>query len=195
MLLLGLTLFTQLNRKKKAIGGKILSVVLIMVISVGTYYIGKANGALDKITGGNYKIDNMVVAVLKDDPAKDIKDTENYTFGVQYKMGRTDMEAAIQMVSEELGKDITVVEYQDLQEQAEALHDKKVMRLFTMKVIQIIFLSHLQDIKRVFVLFMSTRLRKNLPARRWIRAYRIHSVCISVVLMCMGILNRQAEVM
>ena len=55
----------------------------------------------------------------------DIKDTENYTFGVQYKMGRTDMEAAIQMVSEELGKDITVVEYQDLQEQAEALHDKK----------------------------------------------------------------------
>ena len=30
------------------------------------------------------------------------------------------------MVSEELGKDITVVEYQDLQEQAEALHDKKV---------------------------------------------------------------------
>ena len=126
LLLLGLTLFTQLNRKKKAIGGKILSVVLIMVISVGTYYIGKANGALDKITGGNYKIDNMVVAVLKDDPAKDIKDTENYTFGVQYKMGRTDMEAAIQMVSEELGKDITVVEYQDLQEQAEALHDKKV---------------------------------------------------------------------
>ena len=65
---------------------------------------------MDKITGGNYKIDNMVVAVLKDDPAKDIKDTENYTFGVQYKMGRTDMEAAIQMVSEELGKDITVVE-------------------------------------------------------------------------------------
>ena len=63
---------------------------------------------MDKITGGNYKIDNMVVAVLKDDPAKDIKDTENYTFGVQYKMGRTDMEAAIQMVSEELGKYFTL---------------------------------------------------------------------------------------
>ena len=75
---------------------------------------------------------------------------------------------------------------QDLQEQAEALHDKKVDAIIYNEVIQIIFLSHLQDIKRVFVLFMSTRLRKNLPARRWIRAYRIHSVCISVVLMCMG---------
>lgn len=126
LLLFGLTLFTQLNRRKKAIGGKILSGILIVVISFSTFYIGKANGALEKISGGNYKIDNMVVAVLKDDPAKDIEDTKNYTFGVQYKMGRSDMEAAVQMVSEELGTDIDVVEYEDLQKQAEALHDKKV---------------------------------------------------------------------
>ena len=126
LLLFGLTLFTQLNRRKKAIGGKILSGILIVVISFSTFYIGKANGALEKISGGNYKIDNMVVAVLKDDPAKDIEDTKNYTFGVQYKMGRSDMEAAVQMVSEKLGTDIDVVEYEDLQKQAEALHDKKV---------------------------------------------------------------------
>lgn len=125
LLLFGLTLFTQLNRRKKAIGGKILSGILIVVISFSTFYIGKANGALEKISGGNYKIDNMVVAVLKDDPAKDIEDTKNYTFGVQYKMGRSDMEAAVQMVSEKLGTDIDVVEYEDLQKQAEALHDKK----------------------------------------------------------------------
>lgn len=125
-LLFGLTLFTQLNRKKKAIGGKILSVLLIGVISFGTFYIGKANGALNKITGGNYKIDNMVVAVLKEDTAKDIKDTRGYTFGVQYKMGKSDMQAAIQMVSEELGEEIEVVEFEDLHGQAKALHDKDV---------------------------------------------------------------------
>lgn len=124
--LFGLTLYTQLNRKKKAIGGKILSVLLIAAISFGTFYIGKANGALSKITGGNYKIDNMVVAVLKEDSAKDIKDTDGYTFGVQYKMGRADMQAAIQMVSEELGQEIDVVEFEDLHEQARALHDKEV---------------------------------------------------------------------
>lgn len=125
-LLFGLTLFTQLNRKKKAIGGKILSVLLIGVISFGTFYIGKANGALNKITGGNYKIDNMVVAVLKEDTAKDIKDTSGYTFGIQYNMGKSDMQAAIQMVSDELGEEITVVEFEDLHEQAKALHDKDV---------------------------------------------------------------------
>lgn len=124
--LFGLTLYTQLNRKKKAIGGKILSVLLIAAISFGTFYIGKANGALSKITGGNYKIDNMVVAVLKEDSAKDIKDTDGYTFGVQYKMGKADMQAAIQMVSEELGQEIDVVEFEDLHEQARALHDKEV---------------------------------------------------------------------
>lgn len=126
LVLFGITLFTQLNRRKKAIGGKLLSGVLIAVISFSTFYIGKANGALDKITGGNYKIDNMVVAVLKEDPAKVIEDTKDYTFGVQYKMGRSDMEAAVQMISEELGTDIEVVEYEDFQKQAEALHDKEV---------------------------------------------------------------------
>ncbi len=126
LVLFGITLFTQLNRRKKAIGGKLLSGVLIAVISFSTFYIGKANGALDKITGGNYKIDNMVVAVLKEDPAKVIEDTKDYTFGVQYKMGRSDMEAAVQMISEGLGTDIEVVEYEDFQKQAEALHDKEV---------------------------------------------------------------------
>lgn len=126
LLLFGITLFTQLNRKKKAIGGKLLSIILIAAISFGTFYIGKANGALNKITGGNYKIDNMVVAVLKEDSAKDIKDTSGYTFGVQYKMGKADMQTAIQMVSDELGEEIQVVEFEDLHAEAEALHDQKV---------------------------------------------------------------------
>lgn len=126
LLLFGITLFTQLNRKKKAIGGKLLSIILIAAISFGTFYIGKANGALNKITGGNYKIDNMVVAVLKEDSAKDIKDTSGYTFGVQYKMGKADMQTAIQMVSDELGEEIKVVEFEDLHAEAEALHDQEV---------------------------------------------------------------------
>lgn len=119
-------LFSQLRKKGKAIVGKLVSILLIVTLSFGTYYIGKANGALDQITGGSYKVDNMVVAVLKDDPAESIEDAKSYTFGVQYKMGKADMEAAVSYIQEELGTDIELKEYEDIQKQAEALHDGEV---------------------------------------------------------------------
>lgn len=117
---------TQTRRNKRAIGGKILSGILIVSLSFGTYYIGKANGALDRITSGGYKIDNMIVAVLKDNPADKISDTKDFTFGVQYKMGENDVVTAIQDINEELGVEIKTVEYADIHEQTQALQDKLV---------------------------------------------------------------------
>ena len=60
---------TQAVRKKKGTMGKIYSLLMIAVLAVGTYYIAKTNNMIAAITSGGSKVDKMVVAVLKDDPA------------------------------------------------------------------------------------------------------------------------------
>ena len=125
--ILFLVTFTMLKRKKgRAIGRKILSIILILAFAIGSYYIGKVNGAMGTVTGGSYKIDNMVVAVLKDDPAETLEDARDYTFGVQYKLGGKDVRNVINLINEELETEINIVEYADMQEQAAALQDGTV---------------------------------------------------------------------
>ena len=88
--------------------GKGLSFFVMLLLLFATYYVGKANGALGKITGGSYKVDNMVVAVLEDDSAEKIDDAASYTFGVQYAMGGEDVRAAVSDINEKLGTEIEI---------------------------------------------------------------------------------------
>ena len=46
------------------------------------------------ITSGGSKVDKMVVAVLKDDPAETLEDASDYEFGVQFNTGAENMKAA-----------------------------------------------------------------------------------------------------
>lgn len=117
---------TQRRQKGKAIPGKILSVIVSVILAVGCYYLGMVNGAFDEVTGGEYKIDNMVVAVLADDPAETIADAKDYSFAVQYAVGTDDMKQVINTINEEVGTEIHTVEYTDIQSQATALHDGAV---------------------------------------------------------------------
>ena len=88
-----ITFTTQAVRKKKGVTGKVYSILLIAVLAVGTYYIAKTNDMIAAITSGGSKVDKMVVAVLKDDPAETL---------------------------DQIG-DISTTEYKSVQEQAEAL--------------------------------------------------------------------------
>lgn len=129
LLLFGITLATQLRKKGRHIGGKIFSFFIMILLLFATYYIGKANGALGKISGGSYKVDNMVVAVLADDGADKIEDAALYTFGVQYAMSGDDVRSAVADINEKLGTEIQTVEYRSLSEQAQALHDGQVQAI------------------------------------------------------------------
>lgn len=120
---------TQQRRRSRAIGGKLFSLLLIVLMVAGTYNIGKLYGAFGKITNGNYKVDNMVVAVLKSDPAKQLSDAKDYKFGVQYTMGAEDVGKAVEHINKKLGTDIELVVYDSVQEQAEALHDGEVQAI------------------------------------------------------------------
>lgn len=130
LLLLFVVVFvSQLNKRGNRTWGKGLSFFVMFLLLFATYYVGKANGALGKITGGSYKVDNMVVAVLEDDSAEKIDDAASYTFGVQYAMGGEDVRAAVSDINEKLGTEIQTVEFANLSEQAEALHNGSIQAI------------------------------------------------------------------
>lgn len=122
-------LVSQLVSKKKAIAGKVLSVLMSIVLVMGSYYIFKTNGTVKAISGGDKKVDKMVVAVLSTDPAESIKDAGSYDFGVQYAMKGDDVKATVESINKEVGGDINAVEYKSLNEQATALHDGDVQAI------------------------------------------------------------------
>lgn len=122
----GLILASQFFSKKNAIGGKVLSVILSLLLLLASYYLFRVNSAIGQISGGEYKLDSMVVAVMADDPAEKIQDAENYQFGVQYQMKGEQIRETVDAINEELGKEISVVEFESLAQQAEALHNGQV---------------------------------------------------------------------
>lgn len=121
-----ITLATQKRHKGRASYGKALSILMVIILGLGTFYLFKMNGAFDKVTGSSYKIDSIVVAVLKDDPAESIADAKDYTFGVQYAVSGDDVKQAVEAINKEIEAEIAVKEYASIQEQATALHAGEV---------------------------------------------------------------------
>ena len=90
-----ITLNSQVARRKKGTFGKVFSLLLTFCLFIGSYYVAEANDMISRITGGNYKVDKMIVAVRADDPAETLEDAADYTFGVQFSKGSDNMQAAV----------------------------------------------------------------------------------------------------
>lgn len=117
---------TQAVRKKKGIAGKIYSLIMVCVLTFGTYNIAEANNMLSMITGGNVRVDKMAVAVRADDSAETIEDAMDYNFGVQFQQGGDNIQTAVTNLQEELGTTLEVTECDSVQDQAQALINGEV---------------------------------------------------------------------
>lgn len=126
LLFWGGILASQFFSKKNAVTGKVISILISILLIVGSYFLFKTSSTVADITGGDYKLDNVVVAVMADDPAENIQDAADYQFGVQYSMKGEQIEATVDAINKELGTEISTTEYQSLAEQAQALHDGEV---------------------------------------------------------------------
>lgn len=122
----GIILASQFFSKKNAIMGKVISIIITVFLIIGSYFLFKTSGTISNITGGEYKLDNVVVAVMKDDPAESIQDAADYTFGVQYQMNGDQIRDTVDAINSELGSEIRTQEYNSLAEQAEALNSGEV---------------------------------------------------------------------
>lgn len=121
-----LILLTQLKAEGHGIAGKLISVFMSAVLVFGSYYVVKANTMVAAISGGDKKVDKVVVAVLKDNPAETIEDAASYSFGVQYAMKGDEIRGTISEINTKLGLEIATVEYNGLSEQAAALQSGEV---------------------------------------------------------------------
>ncbi|MGN0406111.1 MAG: LCP family protein [Bariatricus sp.] len=121
LILLGITLLSQIGAKGKGIGGKIFCIFLCIILAMGSFYIGKINNAFQKITGSNTMTSSMVVAVRQADTAQKLVDTADYTYGVQYATNADQTKSTIKQVEKEIGSDITLQEYTGMIEAAQAL--------------------------------------------------------------------------
>lgn len=117
---------SQKLTKKRGIAGKIISVIMSIVLAFGSFYIFRTNNTVSAVSGGDKKLNQIVVAVRSDDPAETIKDAKDYTFGVQYAMGGEEMTDTVDAINEELGTSIVTAEYQNIREQFIALDNGEV---------------------------------------------------------------------
>ena len=124
----GVILASQFFFKKNAITitGKVFSILISIVLIFLSYYLFKVSGTVSQISGGDYKVDKVVVAVMKDNSAETLEDAKDYTFGVQYKMNGEQIKQTVQAINEELGTEIKTEEYATWEEQIQALYDGKV---------------------------------------------------------------------
>lgn len=126
VILLGITLLTQLGAKGKGVAGKVFCVFICVILGAGSFYIGKVNNAIGKITGASTKTNAMVAVVLKDNKANKITDASDYNFGVQYATGGDQVKSTISEIEKEIGTSIQTTEYSSMLEEAQALYDGKV---------------------------------------------------------------------
>lgn len=120
---------SQVNRKKSGAVGKVFSILMIAGLSVAVFYIAKTTNLVGQIAGNAYKTEKVVVAVLGSDSAETLQDISEYQFGVQFDKGAESMESALTNIQEELGQDIQTVQYNNLEEEADALYSGEVQAI------------------------------------------------------------------
>lgn len=124
--LFGITFGLQYVRNKTKYIGIFLSILIIAGMSVGMFYFMKVNGMLANVGGSTYKTDNMVVVVKKNDPAHNILDARNYRFGYQTAVDQKNNDLMLEDVHKIVGRDMKLVEYGTIVEEAEGLLSGKI---------------------------------------------------------------------
>lgn len=127
LVLFGVTFGLQFIQKKlTGIIGVVVSLMVSIVLIVGILYFTKANQAMENVGGATYKTDNMIVAVKKEDTAKNILDARDYRFGYQTSMDQENNRLMLEDVAAVSGREIKLVEFETVTEVAEALLDGRI---------------------------------------------------------------------
>lgn len=116
----------QCLKSKIFILGVILSILISIACVVGTVAVNYVVQLMESVVGRSYQIDNMVVVVKADDPAEDLQDLANYRFGTQDSADTDNTDKMVEDIESNLGRDIKIQTYGNIQEEAEALLEGRV---------------------------------------------------------------------
>lgn len=124
--LFGITFGLQFIKNKVKIFALVISMLLTVSLIVGAFYVKKVNRALYEVGGAEYKTDNMVVVVLKDNSAKTITDARNYRFGYQTTADQVNTQMMLKDIAKKVEREIKTEEYENIIDVANALLEGRV---------------------------------------------------------------------
>lgn len=128
LILLGMY-FLQMGKrisKSNRIFGKILIVILSIFLGVGNWYLFKTGSAFNKISGDDSETSVVSVVVMKDSPAKKVKDLVGKKIGTISTGDVATQKKALKDFTKDLGTDPTTVEYKSYKTYADDLYNGKV---------------------------------------------------------------------
>ena len=108
---------------------KIISILLSVVMVVGTIYVSATNKTLDKILNTKTQIENYSLYVLADDKAADIKDIKDYKIGGYPSLTNEDMVKVLEKMNKDSEIEFKVDEYEDITKLIDDLYKKKIQAI------------------------------------------------------------------
>ena len=126
LILFGVTFGLQYVKNKVYIVGIVLSIILSILQTIGIVYMLKADKLMADVGGANYKTDNMIVVVKKDNPASNLMDASMYRFGTQTAVDQENTQTMLDNINKALGREVKVEQYGTVQELANALLEGRV---------------------------------------------------------------------
>ena len=126
LILFGVTFGLQYVKNKVYIVGIVLSIILSILQAIGIVYMLKADKLMADVGGANYKTDNMIVVVKKDNPASNLMDASMYRFGTQTAVDQENTQIMIDNINTSLGREVKIEQYGTVQELANALLEGRV---------------------------------------------------------------------
>ena len=126
LILFGVTFGLQYVKNKVYIVGIVISIMLSILQAIGIVYMLKADKLMADVGGANYKTDNMIVVVKKDNPASNLMDASMYRFGTQTAVDQENTQTMLDNINKALGREVKVEQYGTVQELANALLEGRV---------------------------------------------------------------------
>lgn len=119
-----ITLCLQIPKKTRVVG-IIFSVLISIVWAIGCVYLVRTHTVLNEVTvekdEDNYKVDNIVVAVLADDQAQSMSDALIYNFGILKTVDRENTDATIAEIESSAKLELSTTEFDDFSQMFKAL--------------------------------------------------------------------------
>ena len=115
----------NIQHKIRFIIGCVTAFVLIAVQIFASYYIGSGVAMLSQIATPGNEYSECAIYVRHDDPAQELIDVKDYTFGILATLDRSTTDHALELLSKSFEKDIDVKEYSGIAELLDALLNSK----------------------------------------------------------------------
>lgn len=115
----------DMRKTGRMVTGSVLTMVLLIVLMIGTPYLTKAVSTLNKLTGVNVEVADVGVYVKNESPIQDLSGLNGKSVGILGILDRDNTDKALQELRNQAGT-LDTTEYIGLSELAEGLLEEEV---------------------------------------------------------------------